>query len=89
MAMLDINPGLSSRVRVRQLESAPDQRECGCRSPCAPPARSERFTVSRDRAHSTGVESTTQTSSVQTLVSRASLPVSQFKVPARRRSRLL
>ena len=37
----------------------------------AHPARSERLAVSRDRPHSTGVESTTHTSSVHTAVSAA------------------
>ncbi len=53
------------------------------------PARSGCFTVSRERAHSTEVESTTHTSSVHTLVSRASTPISQFIVAARARRRLL
>ena len=53
------------------------------------PAKSERQTASRDRAHSTGVESTTQTSSNHTLVSRARAPINQFSVAATWRSRLL
>jgi hypothetical protein len=45
--------------------------------------------ASRERAHSIGVESTTQTSSDQMLVSAASWRISQFTVPASLRSRLL
>lgn len=53
------------------------------------PANSEPSAASRDRAHSTGVESTTQTSSVHKVVSRASTPISQPIVEPSRRSRLL
>src|SRR5699024_3967062 len=55
----------------------------------AHPARSERLTVSRDRAHSTGVESMTHTSSVATLVSVPSILTSQDIVPDSLRSLLL
>jgi hypothetical protein len=47
------------------------------------------LTVSFDRAHSTGVESTSHTSSVAMLVSAASAPTSQAIVSASLRSRLL
>lgn len=42
--------------------------------------RSEPRTVSRERAHSTGVESTTHTSSLHTQASRARTPISQSTV---------
>jgi hypothetical protein len=54
----------------------------------AQPASSERRAVFRDQPHSTGVESTTHTS-VHRLVSRASMPASQFIVAASPRSRVL
>jgi hypothetical protein len=45
--------------------------------------------VSRERPHSTGVESAIHTSSLNRLVSRPSTPISQLIVPASLRSRLL
>src|SRR5262249_57011423 len=55
----------------------------------AHPARSERSTVSRDRPHSTGMESITHTSSAGRLVSMAMILTSQPMVAASLRSRLL
>ena len=55
----------------------------------AHPAKSERFTVSRERAHSTGVESTTHTSSVAMLVSAPSMPINHDIVSPSLRSLLL
>ena len=54
-----------------------------------PAGLSERFTVSRERPHSTGVESTTHTSSVAMLVCAPSALTSQAMVSASLRSRLL
>jgi hypothetical protein len=56
---------------------------------CAHPARSERLTVSLERAHSTGVESTTRTSSVHRLVLAARTRVQWRTSPRAARGRLL
>jgi hypothetical protein len=63
--------------------------ECDAQPYSAQPANAERFTVSLDRAHSTGVESTSQTSSSPTLVISARVAVNQTIVAASFRSRLL
>src|SRR5664279_1172251 len=55
----------------------------------AKPARSERLAVSRDRPHSTGVESAIHTSSLNMLVRVPSARISQLRVPTSLRSRLL
>ncbi len=55
----------------------------------AHPARSERLTVSRERPHSTGVESTIHTSSLHTEVSVASSRVTRRSNSAALRRRLL
>jgi hypothetical protein len=52
-------------------------------------AQQRRRTAFRERAHSIGVESTTHTSSDHRLVSSPRARISQFKVPASFRSRLL
>ena len=54
----------------------------------AHPARSERLTVSRERVHSTGVESITHMSSVATLVSLPRAVINLDMVAASFRSRL-
>jgi hypothetical protein len=55
----------------------------------AQPARSEHLTVSRERPHSTGVESTTHTSSLHTAVMVARIRLTLRIRPAALRSRLL
>jgi hypothetical protein len=55
----------------------------------AHPARSERLAVSRERPHSTGVESTTQTSLVHGMVSAARTRMQSLISEAAARSRLL
>ncbi len=77
-------------MRSRCSRSPQDQREWLAQYPYwAYPASSERRTVSVDRPHSTGVESTTHTSSAHRLVSRASTRISHAIVAAILRSRLL
>jgi len=70
----EANPtGRPCSVHSRCSRSPQNQREWLAQYPYwAYPARSLRRTVSRDRPHSTGVESTTHTSPVHRLVSRAS-----------------
>ena len=65
-------------------------RECEAQYPySAHPARSERCTVWRELAHSTGIESTTHTLSVATLVSAPSIAISHDIVATRLRRRLV
>jgi hypothetical protein len=56
---------------------------------CAHPARSERLTVSLERAHSAGIESTTQTPSVHKLLLAARTRVQWRTSPQAARGRLL
>ena len=82
--------GRPPRVATRCNRSPQKYRECEAQYPyCAHPARSERFTVSRDRPHSTGVESTTETSSAHSEVSAASTRITTVIRAAEARSRLL
>jgi hypothetical protein len=65
-------------------------RECEAQYPySAHPARSERLAVSRELPHSTGVESTTHTSSVQIVVPAARTRMQCRISPAAARRRLL
>ena len=77
--------GSPCRVQSRCSRSPQNQRECEAQYPyCAHPASSERLTVSRERAHSTGVESTTQTSPDHRLVLAARTRVQCRTRPAGR-----
>jgi hypothetical protein len=72
--------------------AGPRRSDCGRRSQypySAHPARSEGLTVSRERPHSTGVESTVHTSSRPMEVSVASTPVTRRSSSAALRRRLL
>jgi hypothetical protein len=82
--------GRPCKVATRCSRSPQNHREWLAQYPyCAHPASSDRRAVSRDRPHSTGVESATQTSSDQIAVSAASSRVGWLIVPASFRSRLL
>ncbi len=64
--------GSPAGVQTRCSRRPQNQRECERQKLYfAQPASSERFTVGRERAHSTGVESTIQTGSVHRSVSAA------------------
>src|SRR3984957_3401149 len=82
--------GRPCRVVTRCSRSPQNQREWEAQYPyCAQPARSERLAVSLERPHSTGVESTTQTSSAHRLVPAARTRMQCRISPAAGRSRLL
>src|SRR6478609_9837086 len=83
---------IGSPCRVHNMCSRSPQkyRLCEAQYPySAKPARSERLAVSRERPHSTGVESAIHTSSPNMLVRVPSARISQLKVPTNLRSRLL
>jgi hypothetical protein len=82
--------GQAAEVATRCSRSPQNQREWLAQYPySAQPARSERRAVSRERPHSTGVQSTTQTSSVHKLVSAASSRIKVVISTAAARSRRL
>src|SRR5262245_42577800 len=91
LATARANPmGSPPTVAIRCSRSPQKYREWEAQYPyCAHPARSERLTVSRDRPHSTGVESTTQTSSAHSEASVASTRITTVIRAAEARSRLL
>src|SRR6476660_2673794 len=83
---------IGSPCRVHNMCSRSPQkyRLCEAQYPySAKPARSDRLAVSRDRPHSTGVESAIHTSSSNMLVRVPSARMSQLSVPTSLRSLLL
>ena len=82
--------GRPCRVQTRCGRNPQKYRECEAQYPySAHPARSERFAVPRERPHSTRVESTTQTSSVDSVVPAARTRMQCRISAAAPRSRLL
>ena len=82
--------GSPDRAHTRCRRNPQKKRECEAQYPySAHPARSERFVVSRDRPHSTGVESTTHTSSVHREVHATRCAMTARSIPAAARTRSL
>ncbi len=81
--------GIPVGVRTRNSRKPQKNRECEALYPYpAQPAMSDRFTVGRERPHSTGVESTIQWLSNQKSVSAASMRITRLNSGNAIRSRL-